>query len=551
MEHPSPPDVSNLYGLALEAAKPVVELLDGDITDNGRYSDVCAALQRAQELLARSVTAKAGESDGALLWVNTYLSRYFGADFQPAGRAAKDETEYIFRSSGIGVSQDVCDAAHGQIVEHLDKQGTHLSHAFQSPQTPLEVKIHVAKTSAHGDRVVFKPDAWLTDERREDLQWYGQALFHNEALEHSGYDLLYVHLGVGARRKLPLRGAGVYLMFADEEAWDRLKPWFVPAFRGFLSEILLAHVFSTERRARLGGQAELYREALQAFGHHAGKLMQESGFIDANVEAETRGQIELWEWRSTAARIWPVWGLGEAVRPLKSDGSGYPPNWFESSWPDGTWANVEPSRVAELVQAACVFYLAPRLGRGANGKEVGRWGVWEAEWNVAGKRRRQAFADLFAEARAAAISLPTLPPFAEHFQRPGTTSVTLGLAELIRNAVNYLSDCDRQLAHYARTGRWQGPMLRFTIEIDDEDVGVLVEHPATTPVGEEAPVSKSIGRIKAIERSALRIGENWVVQTSQPSAGLSGDVTVHTASWRYRFGLVAPARGGPQGGCNG
>ena len=147
--------------------------------------------------------------------------------------------------------------------------------------------------------------------------------------------------------------------------------------------------------------------------------------------------------------------------------------------------------------------------------------------------------------------LPTLPPFSEHSQRPGTTSVTLGLAELVRNAVNYLADCDRQLAHYARTGRWDGSMLRFVITSDDETVRMTLEHPATTPVGADAPISKSIRRIQAIEQGSLRIGDNWIVRTSQPAGRTSGLVTVHTASWEYRFALVRPSPSTGRGATDG
>lgn len=279
-----------------------------------------------------------------------------------------------------------------------------------------------------------------------------------------------------------------------------------------------------------------YSTALFTFGHHVGKLFQESGLAGLSASAygldpASPAALRLSRMKS---RLMLAWGVGEMTRPLRHGGKGFPARWFPREI-----RRVGAKALARTLLKLCQYYLSSLIHNLP--------GDWTLEWSVDGERPAvDTIADLVGRRD---LGLPGLPPFAGGpSASQATAAVTIGLAEQLRNLrQSWLDDRDdllrgfrqRQFERLARC-RARVDTAAMTCQVEIEGISFYREQ---EDVGADHRLrSWSIGEIQHLERKALSIDNVPVVETGQPryleDAGRYRRVGT---LWIYHYGLVRQA----------
>lgn len=287
-----------------------------------------------------------------------------------------------------------------------------------------------------------------------------------------------------------------------------------------------------------------YRSALLVLGHYLGGLMQESAFweVESIVEDDgfSSGSSDSHEIlrdlvRFAASRFAIVSGLGEATRMGKGEG-GVPKEWISECFENNF------QEITESVVKNILFYLVPV------------WKLSKERWTaevVCGDERWCLHKDLdsnkgpkLEEIIQSAKFMVDLPPFDSAGNRhSGTVAVSLGLAELIRNAASAVTE---DYSHFSRSIQ-NGPVLRVVIETP---VGGQIDRKLRVVIGNytrykpEPQRMKSIKYVRMLEESLLRVDNNGVTQTTYPTVREideqgANDYYWVEATWTYDFGQLA------------
>ena len=263
---------------------------------------------------------------------------------------------------------------------------------------------------------------------------------------------------------------------------------------------------------------EQHDSLLFSFGHHIGGIFQESG-------------IALLKNKFVISRLRLAWGFADATRLIKYKGKGLPPEWLQRKNHNEAWKD---ESLITALQDICRFYLLGHL--------EGIQQDWILEWFQAGNSQRESIHQLLNQHDN--IQLPALPPLSDNrHRRPGTQAICIGLAELIRNAVNSIRSglTERHIDE---------PVLKIHFILDPEQEGIkvtLFNLCDTEKEGEK--FSRSIERIQKFEQQIMTIDGEAFVKTEQPFFGppiknleahLSGTYKYCQATWQYRYGKIRP-----------
>lgn len=260
-----------------------------------------------------------------------------------------------------------------------------------------------------------------------------------------------------------------------------------------------------------------YKEALFIFGHHAGKLFQESGLPGLNLSTYP----DLAHMRS---RLFLAWGMSAAIRPLKNPGGKLPKDWFPSGFFDEPWTP-DLHLIMKAIIGICRFYAA--------GISQDLRPDWKIRLFSQGAITEWTVGEL---SRIGSPPLPNLPPLNSIIgSAGGTLALTIGIAEIMRNAGTHLN-------LYARSfdiGISEGDLDPYVLEIEVESphkksCSVTVRNVCRLPSN---PRSDTIAGIQQLERTALTVDGAQLVETDQPTLG--DEITKHfgwvQCTWTYRY----------------
>jgi hypothetical protein len=255
-------------------------------------------------------------------------------------------------------------------------------------------------------------------------------------------------------------------------------------------------------------QAE-YSTALFAFGHHVGKLFQESGLAGLRPEIyQAADPAENLRLARMKRRLMIAWGVGEATRPLRYGGRGYPPPWFPS-----TPRSVDPEALARNLEHLCQYYLSALIHRLPFD--------WKIEWIVGGEPPKEQTLEQLAE--TAFRPLPSLPPFDDkNPQQPATVAISLGLAEQLRNLRQHWISNMKDLMKGFKGGNL-ARLASIRIEVESVSKICLIKTESMTYFRKQRELddnrriySRSIEQIRDLEARALSIDGDRIVETEQP-----------------------------------
>jgi hypothetical protein len=270
---------------------------------------------------------------------------------------------------------------------------------------------------------------------------------------------------------------------------------------------------------------EPYRRVLRVFGHGIANRLKAAGLVSLRAKANRLETLPAEEVKSALDMLWPVWGIGDLSRlAALSDGEmrtdWLAPSLREHLSPDGYIigsnrldAEDHVERVRQLV-ISLASALCAAFGSTSNVTLGIRWSGQPLE----------AHAVSSATTRA-------LWPFEEGEFLAGTTLVTLGLFELLANAVTYLSGA----GFSDDSQRW---LDIDALWYDDDTLEVVVRHAALPGSWQRwkrvgAPQSKTVDEIQQVVESRLLSSRGKVVETEQfvpleDTPGLE-------AKWRFRW----------------
>jgi hypothetical protein len=140
---------------------------------------------------------------------------------------------------------------------------------------------------------------------------------------------------------------------------------------------------------------------------------------------------------------------------------------------------------------------------------------------------------MFGDLERKFSEMPALTPFLSDKQRAGTSAVTLGLAELIRNIRHYMQSTAAAYKMALVDGELEQPLLRISVEASDSSATVVFRYPVLA--ASESVRSDSLSRIREFESELLNVKGHPVASTAQVEVLGEHDDTwkVGIASWKY------------------
>jgi hypothetical protein len=308
-------------------------------------------------------------------------------------------------------------------------------------------------------------------------------------------------------------GLSAYLSHAgpEEPIILRLRQ----SVEAFGSKLLSAELLTHEATL---AQHQIYEEGVFSFGHHIGKLFLESG-IDELAEGDFS------KLQGVKQRLILIRGIAHATEALKNPGEGLPRAWFKGACPE-----FDSTRLADTLREICRFYLSALT----HTLEP----TWRVLWKTPNEEREEPILTLL---ESFGLSLPTLPPF-EHRTvgaHPATTALTLGLAELIRNARQHLRDNRSAFVDAFASGVLRGPVLSLEVSVPENDMPARVDivHMYRTGTTTE---SQTLDHVIALEKRWLSgiVATSQFAVTATPAASSGADFRALRASWSYDYAQV-------------
>ncbi|MCU1292869.1 MAG: hypothetical protein JWP08_1719, partial [Bryobacterales bacterium] len=291
-------------------------------------------------------------------------------------------------------------------------------------------------------------------------------------------------------------------------------------------------------------EAAAYKKALEVFGHSIGGVMQASGF--GEVAGATRSLKRKFGNDPEVLRLFQsvqfldrhikvVQGFGETLRLRKTNGQGFPRQWFGQIVP-----RAEIDAIAAAAERIALFYLWPRW------RMEPKWRTIAIESD--GVERIFSIDDEYVSNRAKNLS--DLYPFSGPGEGPssrhsGTIVASLGLAELIFNATNKLIDSIRNNLFSEKV--LQQPLMRLRVEKishtgdGDEYIRITVLNCSAQRPNLEAP--KAVQEIQQLERTymycrGLPVLETTIPEINEQMSGKPEGCFWVQADWSYHFKRV-------------
>lgn len=323
-----------------------------------------------------------------------------------------------------------------------------------------------------------------------------------------------LRMGEPGEHTLELGQAAAAFFQVDRVGWDSCQPGTpdLIALRDWLEQQC------SSPQDRLGEQD--YSSLLGVFGHHVGTLFKTSGAM--NIWAQPDYGYD--PTRRVLDKLLPIWGVSQAISLHKKQGE---KGWREilRDWVDP--AQVERPDLAEEVRRSilslCLYVYAhgvdeppflPWVIHQSDGGQA-RW-VWATadtlDYGVQEDLIERAVTSLEAPAHKVEVEsqthrLVSLPPLADNpilFDK--SLALTIGLFEMLSNLRKYpeargAGREDRQdLAQLLEVERQVDLYCR---EVDGSTVLEIFQPVVTLPNG-GIPVSRSVDRIRGLERSLLK-----------------------------------------------
>ena len=267
----------------------------------------------------------------------------------------------------------------------------------------------------------------------------------------------------------------------------------------------------------------LYKEALFVFGHQAGKLFQESGLpgFAPGKDRHLQGMKN---------RLYHAWGMAEAISALKHLGRGLPDEWFPRSLLTGSrWTEDVTGRVLDI----CFFFLSGAL---TNMPET-----WVIDIRTPEKADLQKIGQIKARF---GDPLSVLPPLAEDQAGiAGTLALTVGLAELIRNARNHFQSNKNLIARSILDKRLDGRVMSLRLDSDLVHGQCSVTF-KNVHVRETTLDSQTVRNLQQFEKSTLLNWGNVVVETTITGAveEIDDQFDWVESKWVYRYSILSTPR---------
>ncbi|MCA9795085.1 MAG: hypothetical protein KC910_24925 [Candidatus Eremiobacteraeota bacterium] len=275
------------------------------------------------------------------------------------------------------------------------------------------------------------------------------------------------------------------------------------------------------RRSLPALQGDEYSSLLGVFGHHVGTLFKTSGAMTIWSQPDNGYDPT----RRVLDKLLPIWGVSQAISLHKKQGE---KGWQEllRDWVDPAWVGRED--LAEQVRRSILSLALYVYAHGVDEPPFMPWVVHQPDgmqarwlWATAETVASGVPSELIEKATATAPKqaaekvevesqthrLVTLPPLADNpilFDK--TLALTIGLFEMLSNLRKYpeprgagredrrdladLSQAERQVDLYCR-------------EKDGSTVLEILQPVVTLPDG-GVPVSRSVDRIRGLERSLLK-----------------------------------------------
>lgn len=266
-----------------------------------------------------------------------------------------------------------------------------------------------------------------------------------------------------------------------------------------------------------------YQNTLFTFGHHIGRLFRESGIAGLNDGASLTG---------VKNRLMPVWGIANAARPIKNRGKGYPKDWFPDDY-SAVHSTLRSEELSHNILRICKYYLAPQIST-----LLDAFGSFSLPCSINGKEIIISATDI-----SSIQDLVTLSPFKENDTKPGTTALTIGLTELLRNACDSLAlQADSLMEKLINTMPSQPCPMRLNIITHKHDHYVAVEIDNMYFGDRKEVYSDTIAGINRLEADALAINNEPVVQTQRPVRVKSISEVCHwmRGKWTYYYTRPQP-----------
>jgi len=279
----------------------------------------------------------------------------------------------------------------------------------------------------------------------------------------------------------------------------------------FKSEALIKHLQVTKRDLFSTNIKEKvikskHNSLLFSFGHHIGGIFQESGLACINDPG-------------VVSRLRLAWGFADVTRLVKYEGKALPTDWFSNRSFLDNYTKIDAQKALVKI---CQYYLCGQLESACESYVV----QWELPWGSQVMTLKEL-------QNKREINMPTLPPLADDARRrPGTQAVTMGLAELIRNAANAILSIQKIS---------DVPQAVIQINITDhgDTIYVSVANYHEGRVGNLDP-SRSVNRLREIEEHLLTIKNTRICETSHAIA-IETTQSGHafcSALWSFNFNTM-------------
>jgi hypothetical protein len=252
-------------------------------------------------------------------------------------------------------------------------------------------------------------------------------------------------------------------------------------------------------------QAAEYSNLLGVFGHHVGTLFKTSGALKLWADPQQPAEV-----RQALNHLLPIWGVSQAISLHKKQGE------HETQQLPADWIAGPSSGTPQHSLECLVGY-------------------------VYGCSDEPPFLPWFqGDKPITARSLVSLPPLRDNpmvFDK--TLALTIGLIEMLNNLLKYPPargagrEDRRELEGLSPAER----RVQIRCGADDQEAWVEVEQPVVTDGQGQIPQSRSLERIRALERRILR----GLVETGQAEqvGTTSQDHIVRVAQrWTYHWGRL-------------
>lgn len=267
----------------------------------------------------------------------------------------------------------------------------------------------------------------------------------------------------------------------------------------------------------------VFGDLLRVFGHGVANYMKAAGLVSLMSRARGSSLISSAEVVSSLEMVWPVWSIGDLARIAAMEKGDLRLEWLDKSlWndleDDYLRSRPDPQKVVPQIQSIVLSQFAARcaLRRDMTGSTIG------LTWNG-----NPVSSEEFRSARPREVW--PFVSFEVDDCLPGTALVTMGLVELLANAINYLLESGLKA---------EQRLLDVAANVDDEGALVVrlcqalsVGHWQDAKGGGRGLESQTIEAVRQTLETRLTSPRGPIVSTS-PFA-VEQEEPKQVATWRF------------------